>query len=144
MQWSNHVTPSPSQTSRPLPEVVHVDFKAFFASERTFIQWLHISITIGAIALSLSTLADSEDVRLAGVLLIGPSLFFTVYGVLSFYRRKSALERGSADALDDRLGPTLLAVVMIGVVGANLIVSLRRAWLRVEQPVGDVEDPYAT
>ena len=135
-QWSSNPccsrANSENSQSGPPPEFVRVDFKAFFSNERTFVQWMHISVTLGAIALTLSTLADSADVRTAGALLIAPSLFFAIYGLYNFVRRKSALERGMSEALEDRIGPTLLTIVMMGVVGTNVFLSLRRAWLRLE------------
>ena len=84
-QWGNyHVLQPPPP---PVPEYVRVDPKAFFSNERTFIQWMHISVTMGAISLTLATLADSADVRTAGVLLIAPSISFLLYGLFSYYRR---------------------------------------------------------
>ena len=56
---------------------------------------MHISLTLGSIALGLSTMADEGDVRLAGVLLIAPAIGSLAYGVVVFYRRKNALERAS-------------------------------------------------
>ena len=124
---------------------VHVDPKAYFSAERTFIQWMHIALTVGSIALSLSTLADSDSVRTAGALLIVPSLLFLVYGLVSYYRRRAALDRAALDALDDRLGPALLMLVMVAVVGTNVVFALRRAWVRaVDGHFDDEFDPYAT
>mgnify|MGYP006106973543 FL=1 len=125
--------------------LLHVDPKAYFSAERTFIQWMHIALTVGSIALSLSTLADSDDVRTAGALLIAPSLCFLVYGLVSYYRRRAALDRAALDALDDRLGPAALMLVMVAVVGANVLFALRRAWAHsVEDDGEDAFDPYAT
>ena len=100
-QWGNyHVLQPPPP---PLPEYVRVDPKAFFSNERTFIQWMHISVTMGAISLTLATLADSADVRTAGVLLIAPSISFLLYGLFSYYRR---LALTLAPALTLTLTPT--------------------------------------
>ena len=139
MQWSNHtITPSPSQSSGArLAEVVRVDPKAYFSSERTYVQWMHISLTLGAISLSLISLANTPDVHVAGLLLLGPALFVLAYGTVTFYRRKSALDSTTTAALDDRVGPGLLTLLMIGVVGTNLMFVLRKAWARQ-----DDFDPY--
>ena len=126
-------------------QVVHVDPKAYFSAERTFIQWMHIALTAGTIALSLATLADSDNVRMAGTMLIAPSLLFLIYGLVSYYRRRDALDRGAVDALDDRLGPAVLMLVMVAVVGTNVLFALWRAWVH-EAGDGseDMFDPYAT
>ena len=138
----------PTMSATPTAEagvLLHVDPKAYFSAERTFIQWMHIALTVGSIALSLSTLADSDDVRTAGALLIAPSLCFLVYGLVSYYRRRAALDRAALDALDDRLGPAALMLVMVAVVGANVLFALRRAWAHsVEDDGEDAFDPYAT
>ena len=140
--------PTTTMSATPTAEagvLLHVDPKAYFSAERTFIQWMHIALTVGSIALSLSTLADSDDVRTAGALLIAPSLCFLVYGLVSYYRRRAALDRAALDALDDRLGPAALMLVMVAVVGANVLFALRRAWAHsVEDDGEDAFDPYAT
>ena len=135
-QWGNyHVESVPL----PPPEYVRVDAKAYFSNERTFVQWMHISVTMGSISLTLATLADSADVRMAGSLLITPSLCFLLYGLFNFYRRRGALERGSSEAVVDKLGPAVLTLFMIAVVSANMALKLRRAWVDA-YPV-DEEDP---
>ena len=182
-QWGNyHVLQPPPP---PLPEYVRVDPKAFFSNERTFIQWMHISVTMGAISLTLATLADSADVRTAGVLLIAPSISFLLYGLFSYYRRlaltlastlaltlaltqaltlaltlaptltptltltltlaptlirRGALQRGSSEAMEDRLGPAVLTLFMVAVVGTNLALKLRRAWVANQECNPEVDD----
>ena len=184
-QWGNyHVLQPPPP---PLPEYVRVDPKAFFSNERTFIQWMHISVTMGAISLTLATLADSADVRTAGVLLIAPSISFLLYGLFSYYRRlaltlaptltltltatqaltlaltlaptltptltltltltlaptlirRGALQRGSSEAMEDRLGPAVLTLFMVAAVGTNLALKLRRAWVANQECDPEVDD----
>ena len=184
-QWGNyHVLQPPPP---PLPEYVRVDPKAFFSNERTFIQWMHISVTMGAISLTMATLADSADVRTAGVLLIAPSISFLLYGLFSYYRRlaltlaptltltltatqalalaltlaptltptltltltltlaptlirRGALQRGSSEAMEDRLGPAVLTLFMVAVVGTNLALKLRRAWVANQECNPEVDD----
>ena len=137
-QWGNYHVET---LALPPLEYVRVDPKAFFSNERTFIQWMHISVTMGSISLTLATLADSADVRTAGVLLIAPSLCFLLYGLLNFYRRRGALERGSSDAMEDRLGPAVLSLFMVSVVSTNLALKLRRAWVYENPECGpDADD----
>ena len=135
-QWGNYHIET---IAPPPPEYVRVDPKAFFSNERTFIQWMHISVTLGSISLTLATLADSVDVRMAGSLLIAPALCFLLYGLFNFYRRRGALERGSSDAMEDRLGPAVLTLFMIAVVSTNMALKLRRAWVNVN-PECDPDD----
>ena len=75
--------PRARPTSATMQVYVHVDPKAYFSAERTFIQWMHIALTVGSIALSLSTLADSDSVRTAGALLRIVLAYFQVMHAFS-------------------------------------------------------------
>ena len=55
-----------------------------------------------------------------GMLLLIPAALSLVWALVSFYRRVNALEQKSLPGLEDRVGPTLVFLVMTAVVVRHL------------------------
>ena len=65
-----------------------VDPKVFFANERTFLKWLHTSVTIGSVGTGLLGVAGAygnggafAPVRLVGLLLLLLAIAFCIHAL---------------------------------------------------------------
>ncbi|EJD48890.1 SPX-domain-containing protein [Auricularia subglabra TFB-10046 SS5] len=109
---------------------VRIEPKVYFASERTFLQWLQFSVLIAFIPTTLLNFS-SEDDREPGLLSAGAftlaALLALAYSCFIFVHRAFKLRARAADALYyDPYGPTVLCLVLIGAIGLNFGVILTR------------------
>ena len=65
-----------------------VDPKVFFANERTFLKWLHTSVTLGSVATGLLGVSGAfgnagsfAPVRVVGILLLVLAIAFCVHAL---------------------------------------------------------------
>ena len=77
---------------------VRVEPKTFFANERTFLSWLHMSVTMGSISSALTVFSDDNSAHGAAVQIMALFLtlvagMFTVYAMYIFNVRRSAIRR---------------------------------------------------
>lgn len=111
--------------------------KTFLASERTFLAWLHMAITISAISCALLAFAATAPkksdpmhkvsrnlVEIIALLLLPLAVFIVGYALIVFQWRNSQIAMKQAAYIDDRKGPLLLAGLVVGALSAIFIVSL--------------------
>ncbi|EGC35061.1 hypothetical protein DICPUDRAFT_152640 [Dictyostelium purpureum] len=93
------------------------DAKSFFSNERTFLSWIGLTFSLGAIGTSIITWFGSEGVSLAtGLFLWGVSIIFMAYSTIQFRRRGHAIRTKTQGPFDDQKGPlSLVAMVVVGV-----------------------------
>ena len=111
---------------------IRIDWKATFSAERTFMAWVHMAVTLLSVALGLAASAWPE-VRTTGLLLLMPAATSLVWALVSFYRRTHALDQQILSGLEDRVGPTMVFVVMTVVV----VINTYNAWTRLSLPDDD-------
>lgn len=80
-------------SSRPYGEVgtllverkvpVKVEPKVFFANERTFLAWLHVSVILAGASVAIVAFADSTDpwAQLYGIILLPVAVSFILYSM---------------------------------------------------------------
>eukprot|EP00281_Chroomonas_sp_CCMP1168_P028067 CAMPEP_0206239832 /NCGR_PEP_ID=MMETSP0047_2-20121206/15603_1 /ASSEMBLY_ACC=CAM_ASM_000192 /TAXON_ID=195065 /ORGANISM="Chroomonas mesostigmatica_cf, Strain CCMP1168" /LENGTH=135 /DNA_ID=CAMNT_0053664549 /DNA_START=99 /DNA_END=506 /DNA_ORIENTATION=+ len=108
--------------------------KNFFANERTFMHWIHMSVVMGSIATGLVAFARREKdpahmevVQGMATLLIMVAVLFVVYATSIFvWRRKVIAMRGGNG--EDTVGPLFLA----GCLGICLIIIFFQGVVRVK------------
>jgi uncharacterized membrane protein YidH (DUF202 family) len=69
----------------PRSAPVKVDPKVFFANERTFLAWLHVSVILAGASVAIVAFSDSKAVggdQLYGVILLPVSIAFIVYAMM--------------------------------------------------------------
>eukprot|EP00742_Colponemidia_sp_Colp-10_P005749 GILJ01006144.1.p1 GENE.GILJ01006144.1~~GILJ01006144.1.p1 ORF type:complete len:1035 (-),score=198.45 GILJ01006144.1:482-3319(-) len=98
--------------------------KTYFANERTFIQWLSASLFILSLSIALLELGN-YSARFAGIAFFIVSLMFICYALGIWQWRLSKLTRKDDSSYEDRVGPYLLVVF---IVGAMLAVGINRVW----------------
>ncbi|KAK5578569.1 hypothetical protein RB653_008241 [Dictyostelium firmibasis] len=93
------------------------DAKSFFSNERTFLSWIGLTFSLGAIGTAILTWFGSEGVSLAtGVFLWAIAMIFMIYSTMQFRRRGHAIRTKTQGPFDDQKGPlSLVAMVVIGV-----------------------------
>ncbi|KAJ2862661.1 hypothetical protein GGI22_002136 [Coemansia erecta] len=102
---------------------VRVEPKVFFANERTFLSWLNFAIVLGSLALGLLNFGDRTG-KIAGAAFTLIAMFVMVYALMLFQWRAERIRRREAGPYDDRVGPTILVVVLISAVVLNFYLKL--------------------
>mmetsp|Transcript_12656 Transcript_12656/g.37943 ORF Transcript_12656/g.37943 Transcript_12656/m.37943 type:complete len:194 (-) Transcript_12656:426-1007(-) len=93
---------------------VKVEPKVFFSNERTFLAWLHMSVTLASISIAIIAFADhNEWSQLYGLLLLPVAIAFSVYSLYIYQRRASMIRRRDPGPYEDRVGPILLATILM-------------------------------
>lgn len=110
--------------------------KTFLASERTFMSWLHMAITLASIAAALlafaATSRKNKDpmhrlsrnlVEFIALVLLPLATFIVAYATVVFLWRNSQIALKQAAYIDDRRGPLLLAGLVVSALTAIFMVS---------------------
>ncbi|KAI0701211.1 SPX-domain-containing protein [Cytidiella melzeri] len=107
---------------------VRVEPKVYFATERTFLKWLHFAIYIGTIATTLLNFVPPEDT--VGIISAGLFTFAALasiaYSAIIFVYRAYSIRNRHADGMYyDQYGPTILAFMLLGAILTNVGLRLR-------------------
>ncbi|TPX55666.1 hypothetical protein PhCBS80983_g05146 [Powellomyces hirtus] len=97
---------------------VRVEPKVFFANERTFLSWLHFCIVLGGLALGLLNFGDRVG-QISGLVFTLVAMLFMVYALFLYQWRAHKIRNRDAGPYDDRVGPTVLVVVLFFAVMIN-------------------------
>ena len=117
-RWGGRDVSHEYTSIKPRKIPMKVEPKVFFANERTLLSWLHMSVTLGTISAGLLTLSGSSkggaaSSKVVGMILLPLAVLFVVYALITFHWRMTRI-RARVDAhFDDRVGPTVLAVVLM-------------------------------
>ncbi|KAI0288826.1 SPX-domain-containing protein [Russula brevipes] len=106
---------------------VRVEPKVYFATERTFLSWLHFAIYIGTIATTLLNFLKPEDERglLCAAMFTFAALLAIVYSASIFVYRALHLRKHRAEGVYyDKYGPTILCAVLLIAIVTNLVSRL--------------------
>ncbi|KAI9026861.1 VTC domain-containing protein [Hyaloraphidium curvatum] len=104
-----------------LPEAnMKVEPKSYFANERTFLSWLGFSVTLGGLSMGLLNFG-SHTGQIAGLIFTGIALLTMVYALLIFITRAGRLRRKEPGPYDERVGPTMLVLVLTIAVAINVV-----------------------
>lgn len=119
---------------RGLPQ--RLEPKTFMASERTFLSWLHMAITIGSIAAALLAFAanskEGKDparqmsnhlVEAIALVLLPLAILMVAYALMVFCWRNSQIAMKQASYIDDRRGPFLLVGMVVTAMSAIFIMA---------------------
>ncbi|KAJ1480084.1 hypothetical protein T484DRAFT_1811921, partial [Baffinella frigidus] len=105
---------------RALPRKVpiRVEPKTMFANERTFLAWLHMSVTLGSISSALTVFSEDDTKKGAGtqIMSLGLTLvaaLFVAHASHSFYTRRAAIRRREDAGNDQILMPIGVAVCLV-------------------------------
>lgn len=123
----------PPMATRPkIPGVVEEksEPKTFFANERTFLSWLHMSLTMGSIAAAMVGFETSSSSRqltetnLIAAVLLPVAILMSGYALLVFHWRSQAIRHKTELYYDDRRGPLALTVIVVSALSAIFLISI--------------------
>ena len=111
-----------------------IEPKTFFANERTFLKWVHISVTMGGMGGVILGFESSSKYQLShnddeaslysGAMFIVLGIVVTLYSMRVFWWRAKMI-RGRIDGpFHDAVGPFLLGWAIIFALGATLFFSV--------------------
>ena len=68
-----------SMSSKPRKVPVKIEPKVYFANERTYLAWMHMSVTLASISVAITAFAEENDwSQLYGLILMPTSIAFCV------------------------------------------------------------------
>lgn len=99
----------------PRSAPVKIDPKVFFANERTFLAWLHVSVLLAGASVAIVAFDSHSSVpgALYGVVLLPVAIAFIAYSMIQYTRRASMIRRKSPGPYEDVTGPTVLTVILM-------------------------------
>eukprot|EP00581_Thalassiosira_minuscula_P031069 CAMPEP_0183767800 /NCGR_PEP_ID=MMETSP0739-20130205/12404_1 /TAXON_ID=385413 /ORGANISM="Thalassiosira miniscula, Strain CCMP1093" /LENGTH=277 /DNA_ID=CAMNT_0026006739 /DNA_START=252 /DNA_END=1088 /DNA_ORIENTATION=+ len=112
----------------PRSAPVKIDPKVFFANERTFLAWMHVSVILAGASVAIVAFSDSHSRshesqhspggavvqdQLYGVILLPVSIAFILYAMMQYSRRASMIRRKAPGPYVDIVGPTVLTVILM-------------------------------
>jgi len=113
--------------SFPRSAPVKIDPKVFFANERTFLAWMHVSVILAGASVAIVAFTDAHDSvasQLYGVILLPVSIAFILYAMVQYSRRASMIRRKAPGPYVDIFGPTVLTVILMLSIVAQFSVKL--------------------
>ncbi|MCJ1479669.1 Phosphate metabolism transcription protein [Lambiella insularis] len=94
---------------------VRVEPKVWLANQRTFIKWMHVSILLASLALSLYNGASESNTlaRALGVAYTLIALFAGAWGWWMYIGRSRMIEQRSGKDLDNVIGPVIVCIGLV-------------------------------
>ena len=74
---------SETRTVKPRKAPIKIEPKVFFANERTFLAWMHISVILAGASVAILALSDNEKIgkQLYGLIMLPVAVAFLVYAM---------------------------------------------------------------
>lgn len=100
---------------KPRKAPVKVEPKVFFANERTFLAWMHLSVMLAGASIAILAFAEDQNPfsQMYGVILLPVSVAFIVYAMYQYARRAHMIRNRMPGPYDDTTGPTILGVMLM-------------------------------
>lgn len=71
-----------------------VEPKVFFANERTFLAWLHMSVTLSSISVAIVAFAEANEFsQIYGLMLMPVAIAFCCYSLYMYIKRSSMIRQ---------------------------------------------------
>ncbi|KAG7368950.1 DUF202 domain containing protein [Nitzschia inconspicua] len=112
---------------KPRSAPIKVEPKVFFANERTFLAWMHISIILaGASIAILAFTGESTNVgkQIYGLIMLPVAISFIVYAMYQYTRRAYMIRNKLPGPYDDTVGPTVLGIMLMISITAQFAIKL--------------------
>jgi uncharacterized membrane protein YidH (DUF202 family) len=114
-----------SSRSKPRKLPVKIEPKVFFANERTFLAWMHMSITLASISVAITAFAEANDwSQLYGLVLMPCSIAFCCYSLFMYIKRSRMLRAKDPGPYDDKMGPIVLCSMLALSIVINFFVKM--------------------
>eukprot|EP00923_Selenidium_pygospionis_P030074 GHVN01053444.1.p1 GENE.GHVN01053444.1~~GHVN01053444.1.p1 ORF type:complete len:847 (+),score=140.02 GHVN01053444.1:1193-3733(+) len=114
---------------------VRVEPKAFFANERTLLQWMNIAVLISTIGITLLNFGTPIS-RVGGLILSPIAIFFLVYSFNVYLNRARKLENKDVMGYHDRIGPTILVVSLVFALSTIICLNIWENLATTDSDIG--------
>jgi uncharacterized membrane protein YidH (DUF202 family) len=114
-----------------------IDPKVYFSSERTFLKWLHMSVSIGSVGAALLGLVGTggnplNSMRVVGLLMVLISILFCAHTLFSYHKRSRLLRSKAGTGYDSGAAPHVLAATIVfGLVAMYVMFLVNKVATRV-------------
>lgn len=94
---------------------IKIEPKVFFANERTFLAWMHLSVILAGASIAILAFAEDNNPfsQLYGVILLPVAIAFIVYAMYQYARRASMIRHRHPGPYEDTVGPTVLGIMLM-------------------------------
>ena len=94
-----------------------------------FRAWLHMAVVLASISVAIIAMAEREPdssstAKYYGVALMPVAIAFTIYALHQYLRRTAMLMRRDPGPFDDRVGPTVLGILLMCAIVSNAATKL--------------------
>jgi len=115
-----------ARTVKPRSAPIKIEPKVFFANERTFLAWMHVSIILAGASVAILALSDYEDIgnQLYGLIMLPVAVAFLVYAMFQYVKRSHMIRHKLPGPYDDTIGPTVLGIMLMISITAQFAVKL--------------------
>jgi len=120
---SGNANASRIHMTRKVP--VKVEPKVYFANERTFLAWMHMSVMLASISIAIVAFADANEwSQFYGLMLMPVSIAFCCYSLYMYTKRARMIRRKEPGPYEEKMGPIVLSVILALSVVINFFVKL--------------------
>lgn len=84
-----------------------------FTSRRTFLSWLNFTVVLAGLSIGLLNFGDKVGKISAGMFTL-VAMAVMLYALVTYHWRANAIRKRGAGPYDDRLGPTVLCLSLLG------------------------------
>lgn len=111
---------------RPRKVPIKVEPKVFFANERTFLAWLHISVYLAGASIAILAFAEDRNPwsQMYGIVLLPVAIAFIVYALNQYMKRADMIRRRDPGPYEDIKGPTVLALMLMVSITIQFAIKL--------------------
>jgi uncharacterized membrane protein YidH (DUF202 family) len=111
---------------KPRKAPVKIEPKVFFANERTFLAWMHLSVVLAGASIAILAFAEDQNPvsQLYGVVLLPVAVAFIVYSMYQYSRRAKMIRTRHPGPYEDTTGPVVLGVMLMISITAQFALKL--------------------
>eukprot|EP00977_Amphora_coffeiformis_P004097 scaffold823_cov219-Amphora_coffeaeformis.AAC.15 len=105
---------------------IKIEPKVFFANERTFLAWMHLSVTLAGASIAILAFAQDNNPlsQMYGVILLPVAIAFIVYSMYQYARRATMIRTRHPGPYEDTTGPVVLGVMLMTSIVAQFALKL--------------------
>jgi len=111
---------------KPRKAPIKIEPKVFFANERTFLAWMHLSVTLAGASIAILAFAEDQNPfsQLYGVLLLPVAIAFIIYSMYQYARRSTMIRLRHPGPYEDTVGPAFLGIMLMVSIVAQFALKL--------------------
>lgn len=105
---------------------IKIEPKVFFANERTFLAWMHLSVILAGASIAILAFAEDQNPlsQLYGVVLLPVAISFIIYSMYQYKRRAAMIRHRHPGPYEDTVGPVVLGVMLMISIVAQFAVKM--------------------